>query len=60
MSVPPKDGARERPSHTPWRWGAVVTTIFVPLSTLVLLLLGYGYTLAVESVFGISAGLVAG
>ena len=59
MSVPPEDGARERPSHTPWRLGAVVTT-FVSLSTLVLLLLGYGYTLAVESVFGISAGLVAG
>ncbi len=43
----------------PWFWGAVVT-IFVPLSTLALVLLGYGYTLAVQSVFGISAELVAG
>lgn len=59
MSAPLEESEREKPSHTPWRWSTVVTT-FVSLSTVALLLMGYGYTLAVESVFGISAGLVAG
>lgn len=45
------------PTRT-WTWGGVLT-VLVPLSTLALVLLGYGYTLAVQAVFGIDAALVA-
>lgn len=42
----------------PWFWKAVVT-VFIPLSTLAFVLLGYGYALAIETSFGVSAGLLA-
>lgn len=48
---------RQAPARR-WTWGGVVT-VLVPLCTLALVLLGYGYTLAVQSVFGIDAALVA-
>lgn len=51
-------GAKCKPATWPWTWGGVVT-VLVPLCTLGLVLLGYGYTLAVQSVFGMDAGLVA-
>lgn len=49
---------KRKPLTPPWTWGGVVT-VLVPLSTLALVLLGYGYTLAVQAVFGIDAALVA-
>lgn len=49
---------RRKRQSAGWTWGAVVT-VLVPLSTLALVLLGYGYTLAVQSIFGIDAALVA-
>ncbi len=49
---------RRKALTAPWSWGGVVT-VLVPLSALALVLLGYGYTLAVQAVFGIDAALVA-
>lgn len=50
--------ASKKPRINRWLVG-LIATAFVPLSTVALVLLGYGYTLAVQSVFGISAELVA-
>lgn len=49
---------KRNPATWPWSWGGVLT-VLVPLCTLALVLLGCGYTLAVQSVFGIDAALVA-
>lgn len=45
-------------AREPRFWKAVVT-LFIPLSTLAFVLLGYGYALAIEASFGVSAGHLA-